>query len=260
MNDNDTNAELLRALGGGDSLLPAQPNQGLIGGMACLQALVSSEAPVGARELARRLGQEPTRVNRLLRTLCALGLADQTPERKYRPGPAVHVLSAQSLRGSGLLHAALPRLRPLVDEKLTIALGLVWRARICYLIHSPAGRPVEEGIGARLAYPAAWSSIGLAVLSRLPDKIALELLIGEEPTLAESEKRHELTRSLQLARDQGFAVMRPDAANCSLAVALPGNLPAGIAFAGQIASAQADRLAGRLRAAAQEIALVLAAN
>ena len=71
--------------------LPAQPNQSLIHGLECFQAVVAAGRPVGNRELARLLGADPTRVNRVLKTLAHLQLLERTPQRKYRPGPAVHV-------------------------------------------------------------------------------------------------------------------------------------------------------------------------
>ena len=78
----------------------AQPNQSLIDGIAVLQALAVSPDPVGGRELARRLGFEPTRVNRLLKTLAYLNIARQTADRRYAPGPGMTVLAAQSLFAS----------------------------------------------------------------------------------------------------------------------------------------------------------------
>ena len=129
-------------------MLPAQPNQSLMNGLACLQAVVTADRPVGSREVARILDLEHTRVNRLLGTLSYLGFIERTSSRKYRPGPGIHVLSAQSLRGSGLLIAALPELRTLVDEKLVIALGVLWDRSICYLVHAAPGTDPGDGIGA----------------------------------------------------------------------------------------------------------------
>src|SRR5687768_12021147 len=78
----------------------SQANQSIIDGISVLQALATSEEPVGSRELARRLGLENTRVNRLLKTLAAIGMAEQNVVRKYSPGPGMHVLAAQSLYAS----------------------------------------------------------------------------------------------------------------------------------------------------------------
>ena len=73
---------------------------------------------MGSRELARILGLEPTRVNRLLKTLEHIGLLSQTEKRKYRPGPGIHILAAQSLYSSGLLKAAIENLETFqADEK-----------------------------------------------------------------------------------------------------------------------------------------------
>jgi len=83
---------------------------------------------VGGRELARELGLEPTRVNRLLRTLAHLGLAQQDDRRKYRRGPGIHVLAAQAKFRSGLLRRAMPVLESLRRFEFTVALGVLWRA------------------------------------------------------------------------------------------------------------------------------------
>ena len=148
---------------------PAQINQSLVNGLACLQELVLAEGPVGVRELGRRLGMDPTRVSRLLGTLGWLGLAVQDESRKYHPGPAVHVLSALSLHGSRLLTGALPVLRELAAEtKLTVALGVLWRSHVCYLYHGRAQTPLEQALGARGPFPARQSSIGRVLLAHLP--------------------------------------------------------------------------------------------
>ncbi len=49
--------------------LNAQPNHSLIDGFNVLQALASIDEPIGGRKLARLLDLEPTRANRLLKTL-----------------------------------------------------------------------------------------------------------------------------------------------------------------------------------------------
>ena len=124
-------------------MLPAQPNRSLIDGLACLQALAGTSGAVGCRELGRRLGLETTRVNRLLKTLAALGLAAQGQDRKYRPGPGIHVLAAQALFGSGLLRRAIDPLEDLHRFGLTVALGVLWRDHVAYLYHAEAGMPAR---------------------------------------------------------------------------------------------------------------------
>jgi len=138
----------------------AQPNQSLGRGLEVLHALCGAEGPIGSRELSRRLNMEHTRVNRLLGTMAALGLAERTADRRYRPGPAVHVLAASSLRSSGLLQAALPVIRELHAEGFGAALGVLWRDQVCYLYHGKPNQPLERGLAGHQLFPAAWSSIG----------------------------------------------------------------------------------------------------
>ena len=140
--------------------MTAQPNRSLGHSLEVLHALCGAEEPVGSRELARRLEMEPTRVNRLLGTMALLGLAERTADRRYRPGPAVHVLAASSLRSSGLLQAALPEIRELLKAGHPTALGVLWRDHVCYLFHGKPNQPLERGLGGHQLYPAAWSSIG----------------------------------------------------------------------------------------------------
>lgn len=204
--------------------MPAQPNLSLINGLACLQELVASDVPVGSRELARRLGLEATRVNRLLGTLAQLGLAEQDESRKYRPGAGVHVLAAQSLRGSRLLRAALPEIRDLLGTGLSVALGVLWRDKVCYLYHGRDQANVEAGIAGHQLLPVEQSSIG-AVLS---DESAV--------------------------RKRGYAVQRPNTTLASVAVPIGQPPYAGLAFAGSIRDADIERLVTRLRTAAARIA------
>ena len=140
--------------------MTAQPNQSLGHGLEVLHVLCGAEGPIGSREVSRRLGMEHTRVNRLLGTMATLGLAERTSDRRYQPGPAVHVLAASGLRSSGLLQAALPVIRLLHGEGLSCALGVLWRDQVCYLYHGQAGQSFERGLGGRHLYPARLSSIG----------------------------------------------------------------------------------------------------
>lgn len=146
--------------------MTAQPNQSLGHSLEVLHALCGADGPIGSRELSRRLGMEHTRVNRLLGTMAKLGLAEKTVDRRYRPGPAVHVLAASSLRSSGLLQAALPVIRELHAEGFAAALGILWRDQVCYLYHGKPNQPLERGLAGHQLFPATWSSIGTILLAQ----------------------------------------------------------------------------------------------
>src|SRR3569832_2831769 len=125
----------------------AQPNQSLIEGITTLQALATSPEPVGCRELARRLQADPTKINRLLKTLAYLGIARQTANRKYTAGPGMHVLAAQSLFASVLIRRALPELEALRRFGHTVALGVLLGVNVSYLFHAPPGIVASRGRG-----------------------------------------------------------------------------------------------------------------
>jgi DNA-binding IclR family transcriptional regulator len=152
--------------------MTAQPNQSLGHGLEVLHALCGADGPIGSRELSRRLGMEHTRVNRLLGTMAALGLTERTADRRYRPGPAVHVLAASSLRSSGLLQAALPVIRDLHAEGFAAALGVLWRDQVCYLYHGKPNQPLERGLAGHQLFPAAWSSIGTILQAQADPALA----------------------------------------------------------------------------------------
>lgn len=152
--------------------MTAQPNQSLGHGLEVLHALCGADGPLGSRELSRLLGMEHTRVNRLLGTMATLGLAERTADRRYRPGPAVHVLAASGLRSSGLLQAALPVIRELHAEGFGVALGVLWRDQVCYLYHGRPNQPLERGLAGHELFPAAWSSIGTILNAQSDPQLA----------------------------------------------------------------------------------------
>jgi DNA-binding IclR family transcriptional regulator len=188
-------------------LMPAQPNQSLIHGIACLQTVVAAERPIGSREVARLLDDEHTRVSRLLSTLASIGMLEQTPQRKYQPGPGLHVLAAQSLHASMLLTTALPHLKSLIGKGMTVALGVLWQRQICFLFHSKPGQAMEDSIGRHQFHPAERSSPGLALLAHAlprPKKKPAHALISAEAT----DPVTDLDAALESVRELGYARLR----------------------------------------------------
>jgi DNA-binding IclR family transcriptional regulator len=228
--------------------MPAQPNQSLIHGIACLQTVVAAERPVGSREVARMLGDEHTRTSRLLSTLASIGLLEQTPQRKYQPGPALHVLTAQSLRGSMLLTCALPHLRALMGRGMTVALGVLWQRQVCFLFHSKPGQPIEESIGRHQLHPAERSSVGLALLAHAlpkPRRSPSPKALAAEPT----DPITDLEAALAGVRRHGYARLRFEEKGV-LSLGLPlGNPPfAAIALSGPFTQDQTPEIVTQLTA------------
>ncbi len=221
----------------------AQPNLSLIDGMACLQAVAGSETPYASRRLAEDLGLNVTRVSRLLKTLQFLGFVEQDRSRKYRPGPALHVLAAQSLFGSRLLSIALPYLERLSRHGHVVALGVLWREQVAYLYHQPPGIRPAEAIGRAGLFPARESAIGLALLAHFPREDADDTL----------------RRELKATRERGYADFQPAPDQRRIGVSLGDPHPlAALALSGAIADSALPNLLDEMQSAATDISAILA--
>ena len=213
--------------------MSSQPNHSVHEGLACLQALALAGEPVGCRELARRMGLHPVRVNRLLMTLAAGQFARQDARRRYLPGPAFQVLAAAAVGRSSLLRQALPHLTALArDTGAVVALGVLWRDQVCYLWYGDA-QVGAEALGAANVHDAHTSSIGQILLA----------CAGQQ--------------DLAHIAAQGYACLRhgsEDRPHLSVAVAV-GELPhAGLACTHLPLTTDLVSLVKRLRLAAASIA------
>lgn len=227
--------------------MSAQPNQSLIHGIRCLQAVVAAERPIGSREVARQLKYEHTRVSRHLSTLAEIGLLERTQQRKYQPGPGLHVLAAQSLHASMLLTAALPHLKALLNQGMTVALGVLWQQQVCFLFHSKPGQPLEESIGRHQLHPAKRSSAGLALLASAlvpPARKPPSRLIEALP----NDPLEHLDAALEGVRQYGYARLYfPQRSILSLGMPVGNPAIAAIALSGPWSVADIPRIVPLLR-------------
>ena len=233
-------------------MMPSQPNESLIDGLACLQAIASAGKPVGVRETARLLNLETTRVHRLLKTLAHLGLAAQTAENKYIPGPGMHVLAAQSIFASGLVRKALPHLEALQKYGLIVAHGVLWKDQVSYFYHAEPGMPVEQALGRIGLHPATSSSIGMVLLSRNTDKEIRQLYKGKDiPEYPDGIEG--LLEDICEIRKNGFARIVTGQYSVSMAVTV-GNPPhSAIALSGKISSSEVQKFHKILKETADKI-------
>ena len=232
----------------------AQPNQSLIDGITTLQALATSPEPVGCRELARRLNADPTKINRLLKTLAYLGIARQTANRKYTAGPGMHVLAAQSLFASGLIRRALPELESLRRFGHTVALGVLWGDNVSYLFHAPPGIEASRGLGRIGLLPATTSGIGVVLLSELDDEDVRELY-GDRDIPMFPDGIEQLLTKLAEVRQLGYARVHvaDDRDHHVVAISTGDPAHAGIALSGWIPEASTEALVAALRESAPNI-------
>jgi DNA-binding IclR family transcriptional regulator len=207
---------------------PAQINKSLRDGIECLLEIAAMERPVGSRELARRLGQDHTHINRIISTLAYMGLAEQTTDRKYIAGSGLLVLAGLSLRGSPLYRCAMPHLEELgITTGYQVALGLRWRTNVSYLYHGHVQKHAVLGIASEGLYPADRSSIGLVLLSQLTRQEVEELYQGSSAGVLQNPDMKTLFERVDKALKDGFA-MAPNGR--SIAVALGQPAVAGIAL------------------------------
>ena len=232
----------------------AQPNQRLIDGITTLQALATSPEPVGCRELARRLNADPTKINRLLKTLAYLGIARQTANRKYTAGPGMHVLAAQSLFASGLIRRALPELEALRRFGHTVALGVLWGDDVSCLFHAPPGIEASRGLGRIGLLPATTSGIGVVLLSELDDEDVRELYADKDIPMFPGGIEQLLAKLAEVRR-LGYARVHvaDDRDHHVVAISTGDPAHAGIALSGWIPEASTEALVAALRESAPNI-------
>ncbi|MFC7619402.1 helix-turn-helix domain-containing protein [Microlunatus sp. GCM10028923] len=234
---------------------PAQPNQSLIDGLAALQALAARNGPIGSRELARSLGIEPTRANRLLKTLAYVGLAEQDESRKYRPGPGIHVLAAQALHGSDLLRRSVEPLERLLPLGHMVALGVLWRTEVCYLYFARTGDTPGQMLGREAAYPAAGSGLGLALLADLDEAEVKERYAAAPDGPTELDGPEGLLTRLRVTRNNGFALTQGRGAQHvrTVGVTVGDPVVAAVGLAGSFQDGEVPDLVDRLRKTARAI-------
>lgn len=231
-------------------MTPAQPNNSLIKGIACLQLVVSSDKPLGVREIARELELNPTRVNRLLSTLAHLGLVEQDAKRKYRSGTAIHVLAAQSLHASPILSLALPHLMEFRRGGFTVALGVLWRRKVCYLFHERPWQHLEDSLGRHEVFPAEHSSLGMVLLAHQNAPPPSPDL----PSGGVTDDNSNWAEALASICAEGYAVRHYKDGEISIAAPIGSPPVAAIGISGQhIGETYIPEVAGRLLQAAAEI-------
>ena len=203
--------------------MSSQPNQSLIDGIRCLQYLVSSGRAIGCRELSRLMGINTTRVNRLLMTMASIGLTMQDEQRRYLPGPGIHALAAQAIRGSALFSQALPLLESYAPKDIVVAMGVLWEDQVIYIYHSEPGTQVTQALAGFHMLPAWQSVIGMALLAAETDEALQQRFVAEQ--------WQQLAPHIAQQRELGRVVWHHDDGEVSMAKPL-GAHSAALAFAG----------------------------
>lgn len=189
---------------------PPPPSGSLPKGLAMLELLSDTEAPMGVTALARHLGMPKSGVHRLLQVMRALGWVRKTSEGEYECTSKLWELGQRLAGRVDLRKAAEPAMRELAAlTRETILLSILEGTQVLYVdvIDSPQPVRVHTNPGDRM--PAFCMATGKAMLAHSPaalvDAAARELRALTPLTIT---TREQLDAELERVRRQGFAVSR----------------------------------------------------
>ncbi len=221
-------------------MLPAQPNQSLMDGITVLEAVLAVEEPISGRELARQLGLNRTRVNRLLMTLAHLGMLIREERGNYSPGPGIHTLAALGTRRSSLIRAARPIARKWWSEGYAVTLGMLWNDYLCYVLHARPEWPFENIIGGHSITHPLESSACLVLATHLEEG-QLQRLATSSDRWSEAEAFDQIAK----CRQNGFAELHFPNGECSIGLTI-GTSPLAALSVSRVAL-ELDKVLGPLR-------------
>lgn len=214
-------------------MLPQQPNQSIIDGIRCLQAVASWGQPAGISEIAVELGLETTRVHRLLRTLTHVGMLTRTQSRKYAPGPALPVLAAQALGALHFSGDSMTALEELMGTTgLITALGARWERLVCYLFHGKPGVESSRWLTAFAPMLVENSGLGMALLAQVDNQTVRKLFDGHP--LARFRSVDLLLGELEQIRKQGYSFTLTTETHHTIGVVLTSNPNMAVGVSGVI--------------------------
>jgi DNA-binding IclR family transcriptional regulator len=176
-------------------------------------------------------------------------MAARTADRKYIPGPGIHVLSAMSLGASGLLPRALNDLQALGDTGYIVALGVVWRDEMTYLYHGGPGISPGDAMARGAHFPAARSALGQVLLAKLD----AETLDRHVPAEQRPNGPAAFAERLAAIRAAGYARAPQAPGIISLAVPVGEPAYAALGLAGAIPEPDQAELIARLHSVAAHI-------
>jgi IclR family transcriptional regulator, KDG regulon repressor len=198
--------------------------QTLARGLDVLQRLAEVRGDMGVRELARSMALGPPMVQRLLNTLVAHGFVERNPKtRRYAIGHGAFVVGRSYVAGSGVVDAAMPVLRALVDATdLNAYVGEIRDRSALYLLVLQSRGPIAVRATPGDRTLLHTTAMGKALLAEI-DPAAVADLIGPGPLPARTPRSITTLPALldDLARTRASGVAVSDEEN------LPGIFSAG---------------------------------
>ncbi len=218
----------------------------------------------GVTEIAAQLGVHKSTAFRLVATLEAHRLVEQTADRgRYRLGVGILRLAGATSARLDLVQEARPLCRQLaVDTGETVNLAVLSESSALYLDQVAGSSALQPHNWVGQHIPLHATSNGKVLLSEL-DERALEAVLGKLPTYTPHTitRRPRLREELRVVREQGYALAVDELEVGLTAVAAPvrnahGDVVASISVSGPTFRLGGDRLDGvtaLLVAAAAEV-------
>jgi DNA-binding IclR family transcriptional regulator len=183
-------------------------NQSVARALAILD-LLSSNPPLGVREIARQLELAPSIAQRLLRTLSSAGYLEQSDETsRYGIGYRAFQVGNAFIGQNSLHSAVMPELNTLADLHINGFLGVLRDHAIVYLATVQSNGPIALTHRPGSQTYLHSTALGKAILAEMPDAQVRELLEQASlPRLTERTKVSvpQLLAELKQVRLQGYA-------------------------------------------------------
>ncbi|SMF47446.1 transcriptional regulator, IclR family [Tistlia consotensis] len=147
-------------------------------GLSVLEFIDAAPAPIGVREIARRLNLGTSIVQRLVNTLEQRGFVEQVSDtRRYRIGHRAVVLGKNSRHDDTLITAAHVQLVRLAEKfGLNGFLGILKENRAVYVLCVPSRQRVVLRVDAGETMPLHTTALGRVLLAALGDEQAGAIL------------------------------------------------------------------------------------
>jgi DNA-binding IclR family transcriptional regulator len=174
---------------------------------AVLELLVKAGRPSALSELAAAARLQKSNVHRLLSTLMALGYARQVESSLYEPSLRIWEIGQQIYGGFGIVRAALPSMRRLVDKTgETAHLAMLDQGEVVYLHKIESPNPVRAYTVTGGRAPAYCTASGKALLAYQEATVVAAVARGIKVfTPATVTNVVKLREELTLVRRRGFA-------------------------------------------------------
>ena len=217
-----------------------------------LADLAAAQSPQSLHRLAGAENLPPSTAYRLLHTMCAEGLVEQLPDRRYRIGLAAFQMARAAAATRSVLGAAEPVMAALaaeVEESVSLVLFESREAHYVRCIEGPRTlRAVPARLGARL--PLHCTGSGKVLLGSLPPSECRELL-SRAPLRAMTPRTmtdpDALLDHVAAVADQGYAIDDQEMEEDLVCVAAPVRDHTGRVAAALSVSGHRSRVTGERR-------------